>query len=197
MVPVQLRLLTHIAPYEGLGDRPTENPMRSDAHHAAHSGSTWILLNLYVCCPTCRSAAQPVLPAMHFAHALQRPPSPCVRPVGCAPTYKCVILFITKISPEGVNGKLRSTSRSRVRDPCNMIARAMERCTRAHLTTHSPTPNPLSKLPRTLQWQKSAWLRYFEIGMIFYTGGLLHRACSAVTLLTSHSPTRRVLYYRS
>ena len=140
MVPVQLRLLTHIAPYEGLGDRPTENPMGSDAHltgplrlHLDCSPPvclrlTWMLLNLFACpCP--------------FAQALLRPYIYMFDRLRCAIGTDAEYSFIPKISPEGVNGQFGSMSRSRVRDTCNMIHRAMgRRGAPIHQPTHQPPP---------------------------------------------------------
>jgi hypothetical protein len=112
--------------------------MRSDAHldcllrlHLDSSQPVCLRLNLY--------ASQPVSPAMPFAQALLRPCVPkFVRP-RCANRTYAEYSFIPKISPEGVNGQLGSMSRSRVRDSCIMILRAMGR---RRAPIHQPTHHP-------------------------------------------------------
>ena len=115
--------------------------MGSDAHltgplllHLDCSQPVCLRLNLY--------ASQPVSPA----HAPSRKHC-CGLIYVCQTVLRCAIgtdaeySFIPKISPEGVNGQFGSMSRSRVRDTCNMIHRAMgRRGAPIYQPTHQPPP---------------------------------------------------------
>ena len=123
MGTVRMRLLKNKDPHECLGDRPTENPMCSDAHPALppriylsnllspecvchHGQATAFLLCLDVCVrlTTAPGPVQRLSPAPGHL--------PCLRRLDISHAYSAWTqqfaryFLIPEIPPEGVNGKL-------------------------------------------------------------------------------------------